>query len=152
MGYIYKIVCNLTNEIYYGKSNGKANQRLNSHKCKSNESSSKQIIERGNYSFSIIEDNIEDNLLTEREYFYIKNNECININTPYIDGDNRYTRMLQKLKNNYNENPELYKKKSIDRYYNNHTKIREQRNEKIMCECGKEYTRGNKARHFKTHK
>jgi hypothetical protein len=150
MGYIYKIVCNITNECYYGRCNGKYN-RLNCHTARSNNTSSKQIIDRGNYTFTIIEDNLEDDILVEKEYFYIKNNDCINITTPYTNEDNKIIRHRQEESNRYYTNQEYYKNKSKKNYYKNHTKIRADRNQKILCECGKEYTKGNKSRHYKTH-
>ena len=36
--------------------------------------------------------------------------------------------------------------------YSNLEKILSKNNEVIECECGKTYTRANKARHLKTHK
>jgi hypothetical protein len=150
MGYIYKIFCNITNESYYGKCNGKYN-RLNCHICKSNSTSSKQIIERGDYTFSIIEDNIEDNLLTEREYYYITKCECINKTIPYVVNDNKIHRHRLEEKDRYYSNQEFYKKKSSKNYYKNKEKILAERKKKILCECGKEYTKGNKSRHIKNH-
>jgi hypothetical protein len=147
MGYIYKILCNITNECYYGRCNGKYS-RINCHTAKSNNTSSKTIIERGNYNFIIVENDIEDDLIIEREYYYIKNFECINQQLPFIESDNNLHRNRKAGKDKYYTNKEFYKKKTNDHYYNNHTKIRADRNQTILCECGKEYTKGNKNRHL----
>jgi hypothetical protein len=151
MGYIYKILCNITNECYYGRCNGKYS-RINCHTAKNNPTISKQIIDRGNYTFSIVEDNIENNLIIEREYYYIKNFECINKTLPYIETDDKLHRHRQEEKDRYYTNQEFYKKKSNENYHKNRESIRAERNQKILCECGKEYTKGNKSRHLKTHK
>lgn len=150
MGYIYKIVCNITNEVYFGRCNGKYS-RINCHISHGNKTISKQIIDRGNYQFIIIENDIEDiELLKNREYFYITTNECINKTIPFIENDNNTNRHRIEEQKRYYKDIEKYKKKSIDRYYAKHTEIRAYQNTKIVCVCGREYTKGNKLRHFKS--
>ena len=154
MGFIYEITCNITGECYYGQSNLPKQLRLNSHKCKSNECASKQIIERGNYIFKIIEENIEKEKLKEREYFYITNNACINKNIPYLNEDNRIKRNLDRMKKMY-ENEE-YKNKKIEysknRYQNNKDAINNKKKEKMICECGGCFRKSDKRRHVKSQK
>jgi hypothetical protein len=88
-GIIYKIACNETGEVYYGSTQQSLNIRISKHKskCKAWKEtngrdyiSSFQIIDRGNYSYSLIETvECEDKRQLEaRERFYIENNECIN--------------------------------------------------------------------------
>lgn len=150
MGYIYKIVCNITNEVYFGKCNGTYN-RLSEHTCKSNNTSSKQIIARGNYQFIIIENDIEDPiLLRDREYFYITTYECINQTIPWVESDSKLHRHRKEERDRYYTDVEKYKKKNKDRYYEKHAEIRADKNSKIVCECGIEYSKGNKLRHFKS--
>ncbi len=149
MGYIYKILCNLTGECYYGKSKGGYNRFIN-HTCKSNTCSSKQIIERGNYQFIIVEDNIDILLLRDKEYYYITNFKCINNTIPYVVQDNKAKRHREEEKKRYYNNQEFYKKKSNELYYKNHDKIRMDRNSKIKCVCGLEYSKGNKMRHYRS--
>ena len=150
MGYIYKIICNITNECYYGQSNGKSN-RLNGHTCKCNKTMSKPIIERGNYQFIIIEnDIIDDILLTEREYYYITNFDCVNKTIPYTINDSRVMRHRKEEKERYYSNQEHLQKKSNEYYLKNSESISEKRKVPIICECGKVYTIGNKIRHLKS--
>jgi hypothetical protein len=55
IGYIYKIKCNITNEIYIG-STINYKDRIKQHKDINNStSSSKNIIEKNNYNFYILE-------------------------------------------------------------------------------------------------
>ena len=91
-GIIYKITCNETGEIYYGSTQCSLNKRITEHKCtykrwkEGNKTfcSSFPIIERGTYSYSLIENVVcEDRKQLEtRERFYIENNECINKYVP----------------------------------------------------------------------
>ena len=87
-GIIYKIVDNETNEAYYGSTQRSLNRRITEHKLnckywkegKYHYVTSFNIIERGNYSYSLIE-TIEcgdKQQFYARERFYIENNECIN--------------------------------------------------------------------------
>lgn len=80
VGYIYKISCNQTGECYIG-STFNPEQRKRHHRMPSNPCSSKQIIERGDYSFDIIEElDVATNFeLICKESEYIKNTaNCIN--------------------------------------------------------------------------
>ena len=62
-GIIYKITCNETNMVYYGSSKHSLKQRISGHKSgckawkegKTKFTTSYSIIERGNYSYSLIE-------------------------------------------------------------------------------------------------
>jgi hypothetical protein len=149
MGYIYKILCNITNECYYGRCNGKYS-RINCHTAKNNKTVSKQIIDRGNYTFIIVENDIEDDLIIEREYYYIKNFECINHTLPFIETDNKLHRNRKGEKDRYYTNKEFYKKKANDHYHNNIEKIKEKRKEKMICECGREINKTSKLVHLKS--
>ncbi len=87
-GIIYKITCNETGEVYYGSTQKSLNKRMSNHKTnckrwkegKCGLTTSYNIIDRGNYSYSLIETvECEDKRQLEaRERFYIENNECIN--------------------------------------------------------------------------
>jgi hypothetical protein len=87
-GIIYKITCNETGDVYYGSTTQSLNKRLSLHKSgykrwkegKSKLVTSYNIIDRGNYSYSLIETvECEDKRqLEQRERYYIENNECIN--------------------------------------------------------------------------
>jgi len=87
-GIIYKITCNETGEVYYGSTTKSLNRRMINHKasCKAWKEgkchfiTSFSIIDRGNYSYSLIEtvECDDKKQLEARERFYIENNECIN--------------------------------------------------------------------------
>jgi hypothetical protein len=104
-GKIYKIVCNETNEVYYGSTILSLKDRIIKHKC-SLKCESRQIINRNNYYYELIEDYSCNNRkeLETRERWYIENNKCINKIIP-----------TRTLKEYYQENKEkiLEKKKII---------------------------------------
>ncbi len=87
-GIIYKLTCNETGEVYYGSTTQSLNNRMLGHKSqckrwkegKCNFTTSYNIIDRGNYSYSLIETvECEDKKqLEQRERYYIENNQCIN--------------------------------------------------------------------------
>ena len=87
-GIIYKLECCITGEVYYGSTTQSLNIRMSEHKacCKRWKegkyafTTSFNIIDRGNYSYSLIETvECEDKYQLEaRERYYIENNECIN--------------------------------------------------------------------------
>jgi hypothetical protein len=166
---IYEIVCNITNEKYYGSTTTTETRRLDSHKCKSNTCTSKQIIDRGSYTFNVIErlDNPTKLELLIKEKEYITRNECINKLIP--------AQTEEELKNNIKNGKVIYYKKNEDRlkeygkewYFKNKEKtlgnvhkyykknrdlILLKNKEVIMCECGVNYTYGNKLRHQQSKK
>ena len=55
MGKIYKITCNITGECYFGSTIKAPCERLGLHKGKYNHTSSKQIIERDDYNYEVLE-------------------------------------------------------------------------------------------------
>ena len=132
-GKIYRIKCNITNDVYYGSTTRSLSRRKERHKQKSY--SSREIIERGNYTFELIEEfpcktKLE---LETRERWYIENNVCVNEKLP--------TRTYEE-KIEYERE---YKKKNKDR-------LRTQQNEPKLCECGSHYLQQGKARHLRTKK
>ena len=81
---IYKIVCNITGETYYGSTVQKISQRMGEHRKKDNVCCSKPIIERGDYHYGLVEDYKCENSeqLRMRERYYVDNNDCINKISP----------------------------------------------------------------------
>jgi len=89
-GIIYKIECCITGEVYYGSTICSLKERIGRHisKCRywkegksySTKCTSFQIIERENYTFSVVETVDFENKkeLLEREGHYIKNHSCVN--------------------------------------------------------------------------
>ncbi len=98
-GIIYKIVCNTTGDTYYGSTIMSLAQRMTSHKAVFKKwkqglttcTSSFPIIEKGNYSVSIVDtvefENKSELLLKEREY--IRNNVCVNKYMPILTNDEK---------------------------------------------------------------
>jgi len=158
-GKIYKIVCNITGETYYGSTTHTLNFRLRKHK---NDKSciSRNIIERGDYKIELIKDYPCNSLyeLEEEESKYIRENECINIIIPHRTKKEWYEDNKEELKTkslkNYYENKEQ-KRETQKKYYENNKqelnkKMTKWRQEKITCECGAIITRGAKSQHLKS--
>ena len=86
MGKIYKIVCNITGEVYVGSCNNQTLlHRLRRHK-NNLDCSSKQIMQRGNYRIELIEeiDNKTKDELFWRERYWFERIDCINIYRPIV--------------------------------------------------------------------
>jgi hypothetical protein len=157
-GIIYKIVCNETGECYYGSTQQSLNERMTCHKsgCKAwklgntGHSTSYDIIDRGNYSYVLIETVECENKhqLHERERCYIENNECINhvIPTRTIEEYNNDNREAQKercrmYKQTHQEEMKKYREQRKDKTNEwreaNKDKIKEQT--KLYRELHKEH-------------
>tara|TARA_R110002020_G_scaffold402401_1_gene612577 strand:- start:176 stop:487 length:312 start_codon:yes stop_codon:yes gene_type:complete len=96
-GKIYKIVCNITNEIYYGSTKKTLKERLRLHILCRN-CMSINIIDRGDYKIELIKDypcNSKKEL-EEEESKYIRENECINIIIPNRTKKNGLRRIEKK--------------------------------------------------------
>ena len=158
-GLIYKIICNVTNNIYIGSTTKKLNIRMSKHKydCKTNKGCrSKEIIKNNDFKVETIEEIEFDNKieLHEREKFYIINNICVNkvipnrTNKEYRENNknkiNEYAKEYRENnKNKIKENKKQY-------YFHNKDKIKKNKNEKFNCPCGGCYTYANKSQHNKT--
>jgi len=96
MGYIYIIKCNITGEYYIGSTRN-LEQRIRRHRCPSNSTASKAIIERGDYKVDILEEIEEGVDLCYKEQEYIENMEgegMLNkhraVRNEYVDFLNHY--------------------------------------------------------------
>ena len=119
MGYIYIIKCNITGEYYIGSTRNLA-KRMKGHRCPSNKTGSKAIIERDNYSVEILEEIDEGVDLSYREQEYMES----------MRGDGMLNR-ISAMRSEY-EN-------ALDHY--------ERNRQPMECECGL-YIRANPlARH-----
>tara|TARA_R110000796_G_scaffold242060_1_gene363985 strand:+ start:373 stop:927 length:555 start_codon:yes stop_codon:yes gene_type:complete len=165
-GKIYKIVCNITNETYYGSTIKTLEERLRLHKYDKH-CMSREIINGGNYEIILIKNYPckSQYELEEEEGKYIRDNECINKKIPhrtnkeyYEDNKNKINKQVKKWGENNKEKVNEYKKKYRE---NNKEKIKEWRDnnkeeinkkqkEKITCECGSIINRNHLARHKKT--
>lgn len=146
-GTIYKIHCNITGEDYYGSTTN-LTKRISKHKSKENNCSSKQIIDRGDYEFIILQEVFYNNKteLHMIEADYINNNPCVNILRPYVPVEEQkenirvYQREYQKQ-----EKFKIYAKN----YYHNYYASAEIK----YCICGSSYkTESDRRKHEKSKK
>jgi group I intron endonuclease len=150
MASIYGIRCLSTGEVYIG-STIDFKKRQRDHKAPSNGCISKQIIERGNYEFYIIEEcDVEQKLIRER--FHIENTDCINKRVPlrtkkeYKDS---HKEEIKEYRNLHKDERKYYDK---HRYQLNKEQIKQKHSEIINCECGCKITKGRLSTHRKSTK
>jgi len=161
-GKIYKIVCNITGEIYVGHTTQNyLSQRLTQHisnykRYVNNKSktymSSYQIIARGNYEIILIENcdvNSKDELKA-RERHYIENLKCVNKNVPLRTieewrKDNKEAISKQQIAYR-EENKEAISKRNKAYRENNKDKIKAyfEKNKDKISEYRKAYFKKNK--------
>jgi len=99
MGYIYIIKCNITGEYYIGSTRN-LEQRIRRHRCPSNSTASKAIIQRGDYKVDILEE-IEDGVdLCFKEQEYIENMEGVGMLNKQRAVRNEYVDLLDQYERN----------------------------------------------------
>jgi hypothetical protein len=124
-GIIYEIVCNDTGERYIGSTTSKyLSSRISHHRHQQSTCCSKQIINRNNYCYNILEtiiiNDIKELRIKEREYY--DKLECINVRTPYCSPE--------EIKE-YNRNYDKSRKDIMKEYYEiNKEKIKTRRKER----------------------
>jgi hypothetical protein len=155
-GKIYKIVCNITGDIYIGSTcepilARRLSQHVSTYKRYLNGKyhyvTSFKIIEQNNYDIVLIElfpcDSKDQ--LHARESHYTQNMQCVNkiknqgllIELGRIEYDKQYT---FDHKENIREQRKQYYKANIDHIKNHNNAV-------LICQCGCSYTRHNKLRH-----
>jgi hypothetical protein len=153
---IYKIVCNITGDIYIGSSYDTLEVRLGQHKynykrfmeCGYHFISSFKIIEKQDYTIELIcsypcENNTE---LRKEEQRHIDMNECVNIKRAYISEEDR----LDNMKEYYQDNKDKVKECRKKYQSKNKDKIKETKkiyyteNKDNIKEYNKEYYTENK--------
>jgi len=163
---IYKLINTTTNKVYYGSTTQDLKTRLREHRSKRNrinrETSKLLFNDNGNVIIELVEE-VECNNkkeLFDRERFYIENNECVNKHIPNRTMSEYYQDNKKKIQSRvkeYMSKPENYKRK-IDymKQYSNteerKQKVKEYKQEEILCECGTIIKKCRKARHIKTDK
>jgi hypothetical protein len=165
-GRVYKIYCNETGECYYGSTEQTLSRRLSKHKqnCKSWKKGkahyvySFRIIERGNFTISLLEENDFENkdFMKARERHYIENFECVNKVVPNRT-DKEYREANRQQREEYNKKYYEANREQKLEYHKeyreaNKEHIAEQNKQKYTCDCGGKYTHINKTRHFKSKK
>jgi hypothetical protein len=137
---IYKLVCNKTNQIYYGSTIQHLYQRKHDHKKHYNHfingtfhyMSSFEIIKEGDYDIVLVEKYPckDKDELHMRERFYIENNECVNkCKRPFVTEDEK--------KDKNKETRKIYVEKNKDKIKEKNKKWRE-------SETGIKYYQNNK--------
>lgn len=154
-GKIYKIVCNITGEIYYGSTIKTLEERLRLHKQNKN-CVSRNIINRGDYKIELIKDYPCDSKyeLVEEESKYIRENKCINFIIPhrtqkqYIEDNKekiaqqmkeyneKHKKEIQDCKKKWKENNKEEIKQQMKKYYED--------NKEELKEYSKDYYEKNK--------
>ena len=153
---IYKIVSNVTQDVYYGSTCKKLSARLAEHRRTYkrylngtyNYVTSFKVLETGSYNIILVQScNFETKeQLIAAERYYIDNFECVNKNIPGRTNNEYYQQnketIQEHMKQYYQQNKEQKKE-----YYQQN---KEQLTEKFECECGGRYTTIHKSRHMKT--
>jgi len=139
-GKIYKLVSNVTGDVYYGSTIQSLKRRLQSHNKdykrylngKTRYVTSFKILETGDYDIHLVENYscLCKKQLEAIERIYIENYTCINKRIP------------RRSKKQYMKKWHFENKERINNY----------RSVKIKCPCGGKYTRAHKARHIKSKK
>ena len=178
-GKIYKIVCNITGETYYGSSCQPLSKRVGQHRVgfkrwkngKFSYVKSFNIIERGDYDYRLVEECPCDSKekLHARERYWIENNQCINKYIPTRTAKEYYEDNREQ-KNEYNkeyyeDNKEHIREQKKGYYEQNKEKIKEyieqnkeknkeyyEDNKEHIREKQKEYYEDNKEKLAEKHK
>ena len=145
-GKIYKIVCNITGEIYIGSTCEKyLSNRLSGHVSHTGKRpcSSKKIIERGDYAIILMEAyacNSKDELLA-RERHHIESNICINKLIPIRKPEEKVAKKKEWVlenKENLKEYHKKYRETQKDEARETQKRFKEN-NQEHMYEYGKKY-------------
>jgi len=163
-GRVYKIYCNQTGECYYGSTEQTLSRRLTKHKQdykkwkkgNKNYTTSFRIIERGNFTISLMEEGDFENksYMKARERYYIENLECVNKNVPNRTNkewrEAHREKILEKNKEYYKENQDKIAEYHKKWYEKNKEQIIEQQkeykqaNQEKIKEQRKEYKQANR--------
>ena len=153
---IYKLVSNISTDIYIGSTVNKLSHRLNLHKCNTNKCVSKQLFANDAVVQIILIELCPCNSkieLVAQEHHYITSLVCINKHIPFItnivvvNGDEKEWK-----KEYYQANKEHSKEYNKEYYQSNKDKIKEQHEQTCICECGSLTNKSNKSRHMKSQK
>ena len=157
-GVVYRIRCNITGDDYYG-STLDFYQRQSDHRSR-NTTASEIIIQRGNWTMTVVEI-VEESIMRQRENYYIIFYPCVNKKKAVADKDynklakhdfyNKHKeRVLEQVKR-WRENHKEQTLEMLKQYRETHRKEhRLHASQKFNCECGGKYTNGHKSRHLKT--
>jgi len=154
-GKIYKLVSNVTGDVYYGSTIQNLKYRLSGHKTqykrylqgKGHYVTSFKILETDDYDIYLVEDYVClcKKQLEEIERIYVENYKCINKVIPNRTRKESNKAYREKNKTYYKEYMNKYRKKNKDKLYKRAGK-------KIDCVCGSKVRRSDFATHIKTNK
>ncbi len=162
---LYKIISNLSDDIYIGSTCEKyLSNRLGKHRSdykrylegKESYTSSYELLKLSHYEIILIENypcNNKDELKA-RESYWIKQLDCVNKNIPgrthkqWLD-DNK-VHCKEYAKEHYEKNKVTVATTHSKYYEKNKEHISAQKAQICICECGRQYTHGKRARHMKT--
>jgi len=147
-GKIYKIVCNITNDIYIGSTIQTLKERLYGHRSKRKNCSSCKIIDRGDYKICLIEKYPCDDItqLKKREGYWQSQIKCINIQREGMTDKEKDEKRKKYDKKYRNINPEKRKE------YYKQNKEKEKIKNKIYIENNKEFIQKIKHKYYMNHK
>jgi len=133
LGKIYKIVCNETGEQYIGSTVQKMLcTRLAHHVSKHNKTTSRTIIDRGNYEICLIENypcSSKDELHMRERFFIETLDNCVNKYIPGRTETEKIEQTKEQKKDYYDENKVEILKKHKNYYVNNRGQILKQKKE-----------------------
>jgi hypothetical protein len=117
MSIIYKIIDNTNNNVYYGSTKYKIEQRLKQHINAYNSYLKKNIrkcavvniIQNNDYRIELVEEVGEGIDPKDRERYYIENFDCINITIPNRKHKERVKLHYENNKEKYKENARLWR-------------------------------------------
>jgi len=140
-GYIYKLYCMDTGECYFGSTTN-IKKRIYKHRNTTNDCISKNIIERNNYIFLILQEGkyINKNHLIAIEDNYIQKLDCINLNRSFTTTNESYLLYAKKNK----EKRKKYWEKNKDIIREKQKEYRKKIGKKYMREYMKKYREAKK--------
>ena len=152
-GKIYKLVCNVTGDVYYGSTIKNLNDRLCNHKYdykqylkgKRNYYTSFKIIENGNYRMELVENYrcMNRKQLESIERVYIEGYKCVNKNVAGRTKKESDKLYYEKNKDKVNENKKKYREKNKE-YFKEYNKEYYNENKNKILEYQKKYFQKNK--------
>jgi hypothetical protein len=170
-GYVYKIISNQSNHVYVGSTFNRLSDRLRQHAygyaawssqiCNEvNDITTMSIYpyfeQYGVSDFTIVL--IKEYIVVDRQHLlafeqvWINKLECVNKHAAF-NPLNRSSKLRQRSCKQRIDDWKTNNKDKINRAQQRYRdKTRDQRNEKITCGCGKNYTYSHKARHQRTKK
>ena len=165
-GKIYKIIDKTNNKIYIGSTIKTLKERLSGHERnykrylndKDRYTSSFEIIKNNNYCIVMIEDYPCETKteLEKREGFFIKSIECVNKKVAGRTDAQYYKDNKKEIKEHAIQYYEANRQKALEQqkqyYEQNKTEIQNNKKQPLVCTCGSEIQKTEKARHERSQK